>query len=412
MSEMTIAQVPLFASLPLDELRHLQDTLTIRTISDNTVLFEEGDIGEYFYVILEGQLEIIKAQGTPEEHVIGVRGPGEFIGEISLLERDGLRTAGVIARSTARLLEMTRADFDGLLNRNPMMAYEMVHVLGTRLKASHNDAIRDLQEKNQSLAAAYEELRANQEQLIEKEKLEHELQVAYEIQISILPQDLPEVAGYDFSALMVPARRVGGDFYDFIQLDDGLVGIAIGDVADKGVPSAIFMAQTRALLRAEAESSASPRHVLKRVNRLLQDMNHAGIFVTVLYGLLEPESGIFRYARAGHELPLILSGNGSVRFAEKNQGIALGVTDTLLVDEQQVLLAPGDSMLLYTDGVTDARNPQGEYFGAERLITAAGEACREPATVLRQQIHQAVSLHQGSAQQDDDITLVVVQRNA
>jgi len=411
MSEMTIAQVPLFASLPLDELRHLQDTLTVRTIPEKTVLFEEGDIGEYFYVILEGQLEIIKAQGTPEEHIIAVRGPGEFIGEISLLERDGLRTAGVVARSQARLLEMTRADFDSLLNRNPMMAYEMVHVLGTRLKASHDAAIRDLQEKNQSLAEAYEELRANQEQLIEKEKLEHELQVAYEIQVSILPQELPEVPGYGFSVLMVPARRVGGDFYDFIQLERGLLGIAIGDVADKGVPSAIFMAQTKALLRAEAESSRSPSHVLEQVNRLLQDMNHAGIFVTVVYGLLEPVSGIFRYARAGHELPLVLSRNGEVRFAEKGQGIALGVTDTLMVDEQQVLLAPGDSLLLYTDGVTDTRGPQGEYFGAERLKAAAREAYSKSAEKLRQRILQSVSLHQGSAPQDDDITMVVVQRS-
>jgi CRP-like cAMP-binding protein len=195
MSEMTIAQVPLFASLPINEIQRLQDTLSVRILPENTVLFKEGDRGDYFYVILDGQLDIIKAQGTPEEHIIATRGPGEFIGEISLLEHDGLRTAGVVVRSAARLLEMTRADFDSLLNRNPMMAYEMVHVLGTRLKASHDAAILDLQEKNRILAKAYDELRANQAQLIEKEKLEHELQVAYEIQISILPQELPEVTG-------------------------------------------------------------------------------------------------------------------------------------------------------------------------------------------------------------------------
>lgn len=411
MSEMTIAQVPLFASLPINEIRRLRETLSVRSLPKNAVLFREGDRGDYFYVILEGQLDIIKAQGTPEEHIIATRGPGDFIGEISLLESDGLRTAGVVVRSAARLLEMTRADFDSLLNRNPMMAYEMVHVLGTRLKASHDAAILDLQEKNRILAEAYDELRANQAQLIEKEKLEHELQVAYEIQMSILPQELPEVTGYGFSALMVPARRVGGDFYDFIHLDKGLLGIAIGDVADKGVPSAIFMAQTRALLRAEAERSVSPRHVLEQVNLLLQNMNYAGIFVTVLYGVLDPSQGKFQYARAGHELPLIISAKGEVHFAEYNPGLALGVLDTLLVDEQEIKLAPGETLLLYTDGVTDARSSQGEFFGAERLKSVASEVCKEPADKLRKQIYQAIKLHQGEFRQEDDITMVVLQRN-
>lgn len=412
MSELTIAQVPLFACLPLEELRHLQETLKVRALPEGAVLFHEGEVGDYFYVILEGELEIIKAQGTQEEHIIAVRNSGEFIGEISLLERNGLRTAGVVARSPARLLELSRSDFDGLLNRNPMMAYEMVHVLGMRLRASHDAAIRDLQEKNQNLSEAYEELRSNQAQLIEKERLERELQVAYEIQVSILPQDLPEVPGYGFSALMVPARRVGGDFYDFIEMDDGLLGIAIGDVADKGVPAAIFMAQARALLRAEAEVSHSPGEVLKQVNRLLQSMNHAGIFVTVLYGVLDPKTGIFRYARAGHELPLVVLEDGETFFTEKSPGIALGVVETLPVDEQQVIISPGNCLLLYTDGVSDARNSQGDYFGLEHLKAVASEGYQDSADFMRQRIYQAVSRHQGDFQQDDDITLVVVRRSA
>ncbi len=410
MSELTIAQVPLFASLPLEELRHLQETLKVRALPEGAVLFREGEVGDYFYVILEGELEIIKAQGTPEEHVIAVRNSGEFIGEISLLERNGLRTAGVVARSPARLLEMSRADFDGLLDRNPMMAYEMVHVLGMRLRTSHDAAIRDLQEKNRTLAEAYEELRNNQEQLIEKEKLEHELQVAYEIQLSILPQDLPVIPGYGFASLMVPARRVGGDFYDFIEIGDGLLGIAIGDVADKGVPAAIFMAQTRALLRAEAEVSISPREVLKQVNRLLQCMNQAGLFVTVLYGILDSRSGIFRFTRAGHELPLVVRANQESVFVEKKNGLALGVMETMNLDEQQVVISPGSSLLLYTDGVTDARSSKGEYFGMDRLKAVVTKGYQDSADFLRQRILTEVRQHQGDFQQDDDMTLVVVHR--
>lgn len=411
MSELTIAQVPLFTSLPLDELRHLQESLKVRSLPKGAVLFQEGDAGDYFYVIMEGEVEIIKAQGTPEERIIAVRHPGEFIGEISLLERNGLRTASVLARSQTQLLEMSRADFDGLLNRNPMMAYEMVHVLGMRLSASHDAAIRDLQEKNRTLAIAYDKLRLNQAQLIEKEKLEHELQVAYEIQLSILPQDLPVVPGYGFASLMVPARQVGGDFYDFIEIGDGLLGIAIGDVADKGVPAAIFMAQTRALLRAEAEVSNSPGEVLKQVNRLLQCMNQAGLFVTVLYGILDSRSGIFTFARAGHELPLVVHSDQESFFFEKEAGLALGVIETLSVQEQKVDISPGTSLLLYTDGITDARSSEGLYFGMDRLKAVVTEGYRDSADFLRQRIFAAVRQHQGDYQQDDDMTLVVIHRS-
>src|SRR3712207_3101439 len=143
---------------------------------------------------------------------------------------------------------------------------------------------------------------AAQQQIIEKQRLEHELQLAYEIQTSILPRVLPQLQGYDFGATMVPARVVGGDFFEFVELGDDRVGIAVGDVTDKGMPAAIFMAQTHALLRAEAVRSAAPHEVLRCVNRHVVEMNAAGLFVTMLYGVLDRASASFSYARAGHEL--------------------------------------------------------------------------------------------------------------
>ncbi|MEK7323842.1 MAG: cyclic nucleotide-binding domain-containing protein, partial [Chloroflexota bacterium] len=144
MNEHLISQAPLFASLPRGEIQRLAGTLRPVNVSPNTILLREGEVGDRFYIICEGQIEIVKALGTADERLVGVRGPGEYIGEMSLLDRDGLRAASARARASAQLLEMTRADFDALLNRQPTLAYEMVRVLSTRLKQAHNSAIHDL----------------------------------------------------------------------------------------------------------------------------------------------------------------------------------------------------------------------------------------------------------------------------
>jgi len=145
---------------------------------------------------------------------------------------------------------------------------------------------RDLQEKNRQLAQAYEELKAAQAQLIEKEKLESELKIAREIQRNILPRSKPQISGLDFGMLIEPMASVGGDFFDYIELDQERVGLVVGDVSDHGVPAAIFMALTYSLLRAEALRATSPGETLRAVNRQLLNMNSSSMFVTVLYGIL------------------------------------------------------------------------------------------------------------------------------
>jgi serine phosphatase RsbU (regulator of sigma subunit) len=403
-----LAQVPLFTSLPRSELEYLAATLRILDIPPRTPIFHEGEHGGHLYIVLDGQLEVVKALGTPDERLIGVRGPGEFVGEASLVNPDGQRTASVRTRAASRLWEMTRADFNALLNRQPMMAYEMVRVLSQRLNASHTNALRDLQEKNRQLTQAYEELKAAQAQIIEKEKLERELQVAHEIQMSILPRTLPHLPGFDFGARMVPARSVGGDFYDFIPLDSQAVEIVVGDVTDKGVPAAIFMAQTRALLRAEAIRTRSPRDVLQRVNHHLLEMNQQGLFVTVLCGVLDAATGKFAYARAGHELPLICAADGTLIPAAHGDGQPLGVLDDPVLDEQVVSVPPHGALLLYTDGVTESRDEQRATFGEVRLAAALRVRVGAAAQSLCDQLLEAVIAHQGTNPQYDDLTLVAV----
>ena len=175
------------------------------------------------------------------------------------MNKDGLRTASVRAYSKSNLFEMTRSEFDSLINRNPTLAYEMVRVLSLRLKDSEATTIHDLREKNIQLTKAYQELEAAQAQLVEVEKLERELELAREIQLGILPRTLPEHPDAIFDACITPTRAVGGDFYDFIPKEDHVIGIAIGDVSDHGVPSALLMALTVTLLRAEVNREHAMR---------------------------------------------------------------------------------------------------------------------------------------------------------
>ena len=409
--EQVLAQVPLFASLPHDELEYLAAALRPIQVEPGTLLFREGECGDHFYVVLAGQAQVIKALGTPEELLFSVRGPGDFIGEMSLLGRDGLRTASVRVLGHARLLEMTRGDFDALLQRQPALAYEMVHLLTARLKSSQDNIVHDLQEKNRQLTQAYEELKNAQTQIIEKEKLESELEVAHNIQMSLLPRWLPQVADFDFGAQIAPMSAVGGDFYDFIPLDGQMLGIAIGDVSGHGVPAALFMALTVTLLRAEACRTCSPAEVLRGVNRQLLNLNNEGMFVTLLYGVLNCATHEFTYARAGHEPPILCRADGEWLDPDSDLecGQLLGLFNNPLLCERTLTLAPGSTLLLYTDGVTETTNSQSELFGGERLLAAVCAHRNSPAQAVCKRIWELVTAHRGDAPQRDDITMVCAQ---
>ncbi|MCI0521798.1 MAG: SpoIIE family protein phosphatase [Chloroflexi bacterium] len=403
-----LGKVPLFQPLPEEELRRLARILEMITPQPGSLLFREDDYGDFFYVLIDGEVEILKALGTPAERLIAVRGPGEFIGEMSLLNLDGLRTASVRTRGKARLLEISRLEFNSLLERQPTLAYRMVRVLSERLKANENEAIRELTAKNVQLQQAYENLQAAQAELVEKEKLERELQLARQIQVSVLPNELPTVPGYDLGALMHPARAVGGDFFDFIPLSGGRLGIVVGDVTDKGMPAAIFMAQTYALLHAEASRGAAPQLALRRANQLLLKMNARGLFATILYGILHPTNRTFTYARAGHDLPLLYQPDSGAALLPRGAGQPLGILDNPQLDRQTIHIPPGGALLLYTDGATDERSPQDEIFGAARLKQIFTATAAISAQAGCQHIYQALLDFKADGPGFDDITLVLI----
>ena len=408
MDESVISSLPLFATLPHSAIEQLARALRPHEAPAHTLLFFEGQTGDRFYILIEGEVEIIKALGTDAERLLAVRGSGSLVGEMSLFSEDHRHTASVRARTPLQLLELTHADFDALLHSQPGLVYELVRTLTARLTESENLTIRDLLEKNRQLRQAYHELEAAQAQLIEKEKLEAELNVARQIQRSILPHAMPQVPGYDFGVVMEPMHKVGGDLFDFIPLDGGRLGITVGDVSDHGVPAAIFMALTYSLLRAEASRTPLLGEAIGTVNRHLLKMNESGMFVTLLYGILDSATGQFSYVRAGHERPLLLNARRETIEVGYGPGQILGLFSDPILDEQTVKLEPGSLLVLYTDGVTEASDRTGEQFGRERLQAVLRTSAPASAQEACEAVYAAVRAHRGDQVVDDDALLVAV----
>ena len=245
-------------------------------------------------------------------------------------------------------------------------------------------------------------------QLEQFAKLEHELKVASDIQKSMLPRTIPEFEGYEIYANMIPAKTVGGDFYDFIPLSDDSLAIAIGDVADKGVPAALFMAMVRSFLRAETHHGVSPKKVLEGVNNHLLGLNDKGIFVTILLGILNNKTNQFTYTRAGHELPVLVDYKGSVKQLHKGKGQALGLFDKLTLDEEHIHLSDKSMMVLYTDGITDAINGDNQMFGLQSLLHTVSDMPKQSVGRVCEELFRAVNKHQSHLPQYDDMTVVAV----
>jgi serine phosphatase RsbU (regulator of sigma subunit) len=240
--------------------------------------------------------------------------------------------------------------------------------------------------------------------------LEGEMEIARRTQQNILPKHLPSYPGFDFGALIIPARAVCGDFYDFIPLDKQRLGIVIGDVTDKGLPAALFMALTFSLVQAETGRTADPCQVLHNINRYLHKMDLRGMFVTLLYCVLDCETGIIQYSRAGHVLPIVLDKDGSFIDVPMNRGQPLGVFEDVQIDHQQFTLSQGGTVLLHSDGLNEAADSQGREFGIQRIRQELFAHRKKSAGTICQKLWQAVQSYSGEIQHQDDFTTVVIKR--
>jgi serine phosphatase RsbU (regulator of sigma subunit)/anti-sigma regulatory factor (Ser/Thr protein kinase) len=295
---------------------------------------------------------------------------------------------------------VTQGELIGLLNLGPRLSDQEYSPDDKRLLESLAAQAAPAVRVGQLVREQEAEVRA-------RERLEQELEVARLIQQNFLPKELPELDGWRVAAYYRPARTVGGDFYDFIELRDGLIGLVVGDVTDKGVPAAMVMAATRSVLRAAAQRLLEPGTVLRRVNDTLCAEIPPNMFVTCLYGVLDPVSGRLRYANAGHNLP-ILERDGDVSELRAT-GMPLGLMPGMTYEEKEATLEPGSNVLLYSDGLTEAHDAAREMFGTQRVRDrlASGRAVGE----LIGDLLAALDRFTGAeAEQEDDITLVALER--
>jgi serine phosphatase RsbU (regulator of sigma subunit) len=261
-------------------------------------------------------------------------------------------------------------------------------------------------------------------QTLAHERVEQELTLAWRIQESFLPDRLPDIPGWQLAATLEPARETSGDFYDLFLLPNGQLGILIADVADKGMASALYMALSRTLIRTyAAEYDTQPELVLAAANRRILMDTRADLFVTVFYGVLDPATGTLVYCNAGHNPPYLFGAqNRDAVRSLRRTGMALGVLEEAVWEQQAAQISPGETLVLYTDGITDAQNRQGEFFGEERLLNVVRANAGTPtnqsslaeqgpqAQVIEQAIKTEIHGYVGDAPQYDDITLIVVVR--
>lgn len=402
-----VRRLSILEGLPIEEIDGLIEIAQIIEYPAGTMLFYEGDHSEHFSIILEGEVEIIKSLGKPEESSIAIVRPGDILGEMGLFLPSQLRMKSARARTDAICLTLSRNDFLTLLQRQPEVAIRVLQEMSQRIW--HNEAINveSLREKNRQLTQAYQELQAAQARLIEQEKLEHELMLARRIQEDLLPKAMPELDDWRLDAYWQPARRVGGDFYDFVLLPERCLKLWIADVSGKGTPAALVMAQTHSILRTLTAQLASPASVLAAANEILCQEISGAMFVTCFYAALDLDSGRMRFANAGHNPPFHLQKNGPAKvFAA---GMPLGWLPNRQYDERETGLASGDRMIFYSDGLVEAHNSDKEMFGEQRMVEQLA-VLPEDHPPIAHLLAQLSAFAGPNWEQEDDLTFVIISR--
>ncbi|MEN6554256.1 MAG: PP2C family protein-serine/threonine phosphatase, partial [Methanobacterium sp.] len=245
----------------------------------------------------------------------------------------------------------------------------------------------------------------------ELQRKKYELEIAHEIQESFLPQEMPNLDGYDIFALNLPAKEVGGDFYDFIPISKDKIGVTIADVSGKSVPAALFMAVSRTILRAKAMGNSNAAEVIKDANKLIAEDSDTGMFVTLFYAILDLKNKTMEYVNAGHNNPVLFIRKTGTMECLNAKGIALGAIDTIELEEKQIDLESGDVIVFYTDGVTEAINDKEEFFGQKRLYKLIKSHYNLSAEDIVNKIKEEVISFSQNQSQFDDITLMVIKVN-
>ena len=351
--------------------------------------------GKYQFVFAQDGVEALETlESDPDIDMV--------LSDINMPRMDGLTLLDQIPKANPNVRSVIISAYGDMENIRTAMnrgAFDFVTkpIDFKDLQVTMERTLRNLEEWRAALAS--------RDQLV---ALQNELDVATNMQQSILPTDFPSKDTYQVFASMEAARNVGGDFFDVMTLDDEHVGIAIADVSGKGVPAALFMMSSRTLLKGASIGHELPGDVLQEVNDLLEEDNEAMMFVTVLYATYNPRNGTLVYSSGGHDPPLIVHPDGSSTLLPLTGGIALGMIHGLEYTHQEYTLSPGDTVVLYTDGVSEAMNEEHEEYGIDRLREMFASNPPSDAEEANRLVLDSVREFVGEAPQSDDITCLAL----
>lgn len=529
---------PFFGPLTLADFERVARAATRLAVPAQTLLFQEGDAGDAFYMLISGKVEIVSGSGA-NERTLNLLGAGAWFGELALIDNQP-RSASARALTTAVLVTLPKSEFLWLVTTYPLSLFILVSEIQATLRErdraflaeaeqrvtqleqlystalditrhrERDEALGNIRERAVDLLASaggdlylldakqnmlvpqtqefltvparragegcvgqafqlgqacigklkrrshifelaapirtdattlgvlcvyrasdgapYQEsdktlieLFASQAAIVienaqlnavqvDKARLDGELSSARLVQRSLIPNRPPHIPGYQIAALWEPARQVSGDLYDFIPLPDRRYAVVIADVSDKGTPAALFMASARSSLRASATVGGTVMEMVERANRAISGDASGGMFVTLIFGILDPQTHVFSYVNAGHNYPLLARGaDGSIEILSSSN-LAFGIVEDYSYTLSTVKLERGDTLLLYTDGVTEATNAANRLFGDPALYAALKESQGAGASRVIQTMHSRVRQFTGTHPQSDDITAIVIKR--
>ena len=373
--------LPSQSMLSAEDLALLANDNGRMTAPAGAQIIREGEPGDAMYVLLAGELAI-SVQGKRIDHLL----PGMILGEMAMVD-DRPRSATATALGEVSLVRIDRNHFLRLIQDTPEFALRVMNIMSMRTRRLMEEEVKRL-------------------------RMEEELAVARRIQLSLLPRGCPQVPGYEFAAGYRAAHEVGGDLYDFVvQPDDhNQVHLIIADVTGKGIPAALYMAVSRTLLRNYALDGCSPSEALRRVNDFIRQDEASPLFLSAFYTILDADTGCLTYASAGHNPPIWLhSATGEIELL-RSRGLLLGAFDGSLPEELACFLAPGDYVVFFTDGITEARNSAGDFLDDEGLEAIVQSQAWTSAEQLLTAIVHGLDDFSTGMPQADDFTVIVLRR--
>lgn len=382
-----IAVQAIFENLDYSTLESLAKQCEIRQLQPGERLLSPGQMNHHLYLVLDGCLNVHLDKEDGEGGFLIE--PGECTGEISII--DGRpASAFVVAAEPSAVLAVPEADFWSRFMPNPEIARNFMRLFAERFRA-----------RSQLMQKALEER-------LRYEHLEKELGIAQEIQAGMLPRKLDLRPELDIVAEMVPARHVGGDFFDVFAIGNDDYCIAVGDVSGKGVPAALFMVRAMTLLRTEMLKPQSLESAVQALNAALCRDNARCMFVTLVVGVLNRRGGAFRFVVAGHNPLIFGDAAGNYRYLPSPAGLLAGVDESATYETASVTLNRGEVLMLYTDGITEAMNGGHELFSEARLLDCLQGASSDSAEELAGRVNRAVKAFVAEAPSSDDLTLVIL----